>query len=123
MKVEATAAVLEALVVAGPSGAMVVGLVDGEGVVTPLVGLMVVAAKLSTNREHSDKWRFGLWFLILQGLHKLGRDVSTDPRLWCECFQSPPAGAHRRVGIDPSGRGASDSARQLHPTRGQRSHK
>lgn len=61
VKVEATAAVLEALVVAGPSEAMVVGLVGGEGFVIPLVGLMVVAAKLSRNREHSDKWRFGLF--------------------------------------------------------------
>lgn len=62
MKVEAAAAVLEALVVAGPSGAMVVGLVDGEVFVTPLVGLMVVAARRSRNGQHSDKWRLGLCF-------------------------------------------------------------
>lgn len=52
MKLEDTAAALEAVVVAGPSGAMVVGPVGvgGVGFVTTLVGLMVVAAKLSTNR-------------------------------------------------------------------------
>lgn len=52
MKVEGTAAALEAVVVAGPSGAMVVGLVGvgGVGFVTRLVGLLVVAAKLSRNR-------------------------------------------------------------------------
>lgn len=123
MKAEDTAAVLEAVVAAGPSGAMVVGLVGDEGFVTTLVGLMVVAAKLSRNGEHSDKWRFGLFLLILHGLLKRTQDVRTDPRLWCERCHPPPAGADRRDGIDRSGRGTSDSAQQLHPSRGQQSHK